>query len=236
MVSFPSFASAISAGCMVLSCPTASRAEDIVKYRGSDFGNAIASMSVNSELLFRLCIRNVEKTEYGEIVSPVILMTSSWAIGEDYAEPPPSQLSTKHTSNGKWDVAYGKYKSFGSVEIRRMKPGPYEVYRVVSGEYSCDPRQNYINSKGTYFPDFSIPFYIAPGKSVYIGEFSNLIVVGKSAILLGAKVSAGHRFVLSDRSSRDLPIARAKSPDLGEIEIAVPDGDALGTDLVSATP
>ena len=236
MVSFPSFASAISAGCMVLSCPTALRAEDIVKYKGSDFGNVIASMSVNSELLFRLCLRNIEKTEYGEIVSPIILMTSSWAIGKDYVEPPPTQPSTTHTSKGKWDVTYGKYKSFGSVEIRRMKPGSYEVYRIFSGQYSCDPRRDYISSDEINFPDFSIPIEITSGKSVYIGEVANLIVVGKATLLLGAKVSAGHRFVLSDRSPRDLPIARSKSPDLGEIEIAVPDGDTLGTDLVSATP
>jgi hypothetical protein len=84
-----------------------------------------------------------------------------------------------------------------------------------------------------FFPHdtFSIPFTIRAGRATYIGSYQPICVTQKG--LFGGEVAAGGRLVISDQSARDIPIGRAKNPNLGPVDVDVFDVDKLKNPLLS---
>jgi len=65
---------------------------------------------------------------------------------------------------------------------------------------------------------FSIPFTIRPGEATYIGNFARAPSLGTS---LGPVLGAAGFFVISDKSERDLAIARQRRPGLPPVTVTV---------------
>jgi hypothetical protein len=74
--------------------------------------------------------------------------------------------------------------------------------------------------------EFSIPFTIKPGKTVYLGEFRAMDITGQN--LFGIPLAAGAKFQIFDRSTRDLAIAKRKDPAISAAEIRIPDPAKIG--------
>lgn len=113
----------------------------------------------------------------------------------------------------------------GLVAIQRIPAGEYEIYN-----FNAYLNGGLMQSNFKSREDFSIPFTISPGKATYIGDFTANKITGKN--LFGMTVSGGVYFVLSDKQSRDIPIAKRKVPDLGTIEVSVPDAAAVKNPLI----
>ena len=108
----------------------------------------------------------------------------------------------------------------GKVVVSRLPPGKYEIYDFSFGgavgttTYSWSSRNK-----------FSIPFEIRPGEATYIGSLARAPSLGTS---LERTHGAGGFFVISDRSERDLPLARKRHPGLPEVREEVTDVSTLG--------
>jgi hypothetical protein len=118
----------------------------------------------------------------------------------------------------------------GHLSVKKLAPGDYEVfsYRV------SWPSSQYL-AGGEVYPTepFSIPFKVEAGKTTYVGCFGAVQLYGKN--FMGLKLPAGARFIVTDQSERDIPIARTKEPELGPVVLQVPDIDALNIPLFSST-
>jgi len=112
----------------------------------------------------------------------------------------------------------------GMMFTRSRTPGDWEVYSfaVTTGNGAIFWVKN----------DFSIPFTINSGRATYIGDFKTVGTTYRS--LLGITMPGGARMIVTDRSARDLPIAQAKKPDLGSVDISVFDVDKLANPLLTA--
>jgi hypothetical protein len=75
---------------------------------------------------------------------------------------------------------------------------------------------------------------VSPGRATYIGEYKSLYLAKKN--IIGMEGWYGFRYVVSDQSARDLPIAHAKQPDLGEVDIAIPPVDDLHLKSIGSKP
>lgn len=67
-----------------------------------------------------------------------------------------------------------------------------------------------------------MPFSVAPGETVCLGQFLHRGAWGKN--LFGMKVPANSWFVLSDQSTRDLPLIQVREPsvDAGNVVTRIP--------------
>jgi len=114
----------------------------------------------------------------------------------------------------------------GKVFVRRLPPGRYEIYNYLFS--GSGPGAVETSSKNK----FAIPFEIRPGDATYIGN----IAWGHS---LGTRLEKTHGFtgyfVISDKSDRDLPIARRKQPNLPETRNEVFDVSTLDHPMFFAT-
>jgi len=96
----------------------------------------------------------------------------------------------------------------GRVGVAHLAPGRYVIYRInaldqfFAGEFS----------------PIALAFEVRPGRTTYLGNFRILGIFGKGAL---GRIRAW-RLATSDQSARDLPLLRAKAPDLGEVDVAVP--------------
>jgi hypothetical protein len=115
----------------------------------------------------------------------------------------------------------------GIIDVRRLPPGDYEIFN-----YNIYFNSPYVQNSWWSKQDFAIPFTIASGKATYVGEFMAVAVTGKN--ILGISVPDGAYFVLSDKSSRDVSIARQKELRLGDVTNAVADPNAIGNPLIRA--
>lgn len=113
----------------------------------------------------------------------------------------------------------------GFVDIQKLPAGEYEIYNF-SIFLNGGMFQNYYGSR----QDFSIPFKIVPDKATYIGDFTAVKITGKN--FFGMTVPGGAYFILSNKQSRDVSIAKRKLPELGNIEPSVPDAAAVGNPFV----
>jgi hypothetical protein len=96
----------------------------------------------------------------------------------------------------------------GVVSVVPMAPGDYEVFAIeILFEVGL--------SKTTYRPRVPvvIPFTLRAGEVVYLGNFQANRLTGSG--LLGIGVPAGAVFVVEDRESADLAIARRVDSRLG---------------------
>jgi len=80
--------------------------------------------------------------------------------------------------------------------------------------------------------EISIPFKIQAGRATYIGDIQPEGHMTKG--ILGASMVGGARLVITDQSARDIPIAKAKKPDLGPVDVSVFGVDTLNNPLLSS--
>ncbi|HEY5237284.1 MAG TPA: hypothetical protein VIJ62_02795 [Rhizomicrobium sp.] len=109
----------------------------------------------------------------------------------------------------------------GLVTVTKLPPGDWELY-----EYFVTTQMGGLITSGNHSmidpgPDFSVPFTIRPGRAVYIGDFKAIGSTGKS--LIGIDMPAGVRFVVADHGARDIEIAKRKDPNLGDVDVQIPD-------------
>jgi hypothetical protein len=93
-------------------------------------------------------------------------------------------------------------RTAGTVFVMNLPEGEYEIYNF----------ELYAGSTTSARQDFSVRFRVQPGKTNYLGEFLGKTVFAPD-ILLGRPAPAGVRWVLSDRGSRDLAVARKATVD-----------------------
>jgi hypothetical protein len=110
----------------------------------------------------------------------------------------------------------------GRVIARNLPPGRYEIFNYLISGY------NGIGTVSTRSKEaFSIPFEIKAGEATYIGNFARAHVPSRKGPL--------PYFVITDKSERDLPIARAKRPDLTTIRNEVFDVTSIGNPALRTT-
>jgi hypothetical protein len=107
----------------------------------------------------------------------------------------------------------------GKVHIQHLRPGNYEVYTLTFGGFTGVSGLQWFPKKG-----FSLPFTIKPGQATYIGNFARHPSL---ATPLEAQLGATGYFVVSDRSARDIEIARKQDPALPPVQMSVTDVGAL---------
>ena len=107
----------------------------------------------------------------------------------------------------------------GFVKVLKLEPGEYEVFNFVLGT-----RSGIIY---TAKEDFSAPFTVKEGETIYIGEY--WFASTKKKDFLG-QTSLRFYVTLSDRGGRDIPIAIKKEPTIRDdwIKVQIPDGERFG--------
>jgi len=116
----------------------------------------------------------------------------------------------------------------GTVVTKELSAGDWEVTKFMFETHS----NGIGRTRFRPLNEFSIPFTIRPGRATYIGNFQPIGLTGKN--LIGMEVPGGVRFVITDKSARDVPIAQAKQPNLGPVDIGVFDVDRLGNPLLGS--
>jgi hypothetical protein len=116
----------------------------------------------------------------------------------------------------------------GIVDVRRLPPGKYEIFNFDILYYNGLVPRRWRSEQ-----DFSIPFTIAPGRTTYVGEFMAVKLTRRN--IIGATLSNGAYFVLSDKSDRDVAIARQKEPGLGEATDSVIDPKSIANPLITGS-
>jgi hypothetical protein len=90
------------------------------------------------------------------------------------------------------------------------------------------------HSRVRWYPikELNIPFKIQAGRATYIGSFQPIGYMTKTA--LGISIAGGVRWVVSDQSARDIPIAQSQNSNLGPVDVGVFDVDTLHHPLLSS--
>jgi hypothetical protein len=104
----------------------------------------------------------------------------------------------------------------GTVFTKDISAGDWVVYLVQVEQHTIHLRPT---------KEFAIPFTLRAGRATYIGSFTPVV---------NSNGDDGPRFVVTDQSARDLPIARAHKPDLGPVDVSVFDVNGLNTPLFSS--
>jgi hypothetical protein len=68
--------------------------------------------------------------------------------------------------------------------------------------------------------DIFIPFTVLPGQTVYVGDYEMMTKVGKN--WLGMMLEYDPTFTVTDKSQRDIPIAKRKDPSIVNVTVAIP--------------
>lgn len=116
----------------------------------------------------------------------------------------------------------------GKVTIQRLPPGEYEIHDFGFGGSVAGTITSFSSGR-----PFVIPFTVRSGQTTYIGGFARAVSLGTA---LEPTLGAAGYFVIADESARDLPIARAKMPDLPDVTIQVADVSAFGHPALRARP
>jgi hypothetical protein len=124
----------------------------------------------------------------------------------------------------------------GQVVIQHLKPGRYEIYGYRMSwpcrgfDVNICVESNELHASGeTGTVSFSLPFTIEPGKTVYIGDYR----ISSFTDILWAPNPV---IYVTDKSARDLEIARKRDRTLGEIRVAVPDAGQAGVRFLKPGP
>jgi len=110
-----------------------------------------------------------------------------------------------------------------------LAPGNYEIYDF-DVLYSVGNGWSTFSSK----VEFSVPFTIEPGRTIYLGEFRAMDLNGRN--IFGLPVPAGVKFQIFDKSARDLALAKARESAITEFKISLPDPSKIGSPLFERTP
>lgn len=108
----------------------------------------------------------------------------------------------------------------GKVVIRRLPAGDYSIFDFGFGGSIAGMSTRYSSGE-----PFSIPFRIRPGEVTYIGNFARAPSLGTP---LERQLGAAGFFVISDKSERDLAIARRKDASIMDVSEQVTDVSAFG--------
>jgi hypothetical protein len=113
----------------------------------------------------------------------------------------------------------------GAVKILTLSPGEWEFYAIVAEE-----NLQFFNSK----KDFSIPFTVISGKTIYLGNYRALMTMRTNWL---GSAPGGPIFVVTNKSDRDIQIAKQKDKTIDQVNIELPDIDALNNPIfVSKEP
>jgi hypothetical protein len=115
-----------------------------------------------------------------------------------------------HGIFGQTPCDFEKDTYHGFVKVLKLEPGEYEVFNV---ELVKAPNTVY-----TAKEEFSNPFIVKEGETIYIGEYCFGSIEGKS--LLGFPLRKFY-FTVSDQSGRDIPLAIRKEPTIREDKVKV---------------
>jgi hypothetical protein len=118
--------------------------------------------------------------------------------------------NTMWNKKDEFDVAGAKLQ--GKTFDLQLPPGDYEIYQV----YMSSDTGTVSNAFSAKEP-FSVPFTVARGETVYIGQFLHRGAWGKNGF--GMKVPASSWFVVSDESARDLPLIKRRDPGFDETRV-----------------
>jgi hypothetical protein len=113
------------------------------------------------------------------------------------------------------DADYHDDYETGKVQIQYLAPGDYEVYTYNFGGSVAGVGFHYFPAK-----PLSLPFTIRQGQTTYIGNFARAPSLGTP---LADKLGAEGYFIVSDRSDRDIAIAKQKEPNLPPVTDSVTD-------------
>ena len=112
-----------------------------------------------------------------------------------------------------------------------LPPGQYEFYNVRFFQNGY-PATYTVSSK----TDFSVPFELTRGETVYLGEIKCFRLMGQN--IFGKAVPSSGYFVFSDKSQRDLPTIRRKFVDLpaSEPRIGIPSVSEVHSPFIRSEP
>lgn len=110
--------------------------------------------------------------------------------------------------------------------------GAVIMKELPAGEWEVNTFRLETHGRWRWWPvrEFSIPFTIRPGRATYIGSYQPVGHMYKN--WLGLELVGGASFVVTDQSARDIPIAQAKKPGLGPVDIEVFDVRTLNNPLL----
>jgi len=124
---------------------------------------------------------------------------------------------------------FGTHRDFddanenGAVKILTLPAGNWIVSNVMVATFP---------TATSSLQGFAIPFTVRAGETVYIGDYRAHSVPGPGD---GGSAIGGLAFDVSDQSARDIPIAKQKDKDIGDVTVAIPDIAAAGVPYFRAT-
>ena len=173
-------------------------------YSGSDAGYLVVGLAAHDTMESRaikytLDYRRLESSDIGSV-----------------SFSPKKKLELMPFLNQKTDFEDGN--EMGVVEVRRLPPGKYELFKVEGALYG-----GFIQWRWQSKNSFSIPFTIEAGNATYVGHFQGHSTSVRSVVSLGAPLPSGAYFIVSNQNDHDLQIARKKVGAFQEVKTAVPD-------------
>lgn len=110
----------------------------------------------------------------------------------------------------------------GAVFAMKLPAGQYEM-RNFEFFWNAGFFQKSFEAK----QDFSIRFDVRPNEVTYLGEFIGVPLSGKN--VFGSPVPAGGFWIVTDRHTRDIEVARGRNPtdSFENVRMAIPDVKAL---------
>lgn len=199
-------------------------------YRGADAGRLVVSRvakAANTMYLVDPPVLCIRRTDNG-----------NWtAFGRDVdAAFNAFDLDMKKIAIG--GLLGGAPQPVGAVGMMRLAPGRYELYRTTFSSADCDPRRAMpafykpLSFKPvTFLQDYSVPFEIKAGRTLYFGSVSAVVIPGRVGVGL-FYTNVPVQMYLTDESTRDLGRARKRWPDIREYDVEVFDADALGSPVL----
>lgn len=116
----------------------------------------------------------------------------------------------------------------GVVLVKNLPPGDYELinFEIYHNGANITPSMWWKSKE-----NFSIPFKISAGTATYLGDFKAVGLLFRS--FLGQKHAIGGAyFVVTDKSDRDIPIAKQKQSSINKVELNIPNVDTLHNPLI----
>jgi hypothetical protein len=110
---------------------------------------------------------------------------------------------------------FGTHRDFddasenGAVKILTLPAGNWTIYDVMVATFP---------TAITSLKTFAIPFTVKAGETVYIGDYRAHGMAWQDPDGIG-----GLAFDVSDQSARDIPIAKRKDKEIGDVTVAIPD-------------
>jgi hypothetical protein len=108
----------------------------------------------------------------------------------------------------------------GFVKVLKLEPSEYEVFNFLLGRGGS-------GISYTAKEDFSAPFTVKEGETIYIGEYWFASI--KRTDFLGMRTWKFY-VTVSDHSGRDIPLAIKKEPTIrvDKVKVQIPDGERFG--------